>query len=96
MSETTLSLLAVKAWEVAALLNSIDDPDEREAAREKFEQVLNDELFHGSMNRSLAAGTGMILDAVFGDSRLHSVRVDDPERVRRLEEYRLWKAGLPS
>lgn len=82
-SLVTLSLLRVKAWEVATILNGIADPDEREAAREQYEQALNDELYHG-------ARTTRDLMAELSDNGGHSVR------VQSLAEYAVWKAGLPS
>lgn len=94
MAPNTLVLVAEKYREVAALLLSIEDVDEREAAQQHGEQVLNDELFHGQMGVAQAAGQSMILDAVFGDNNTHSRRTDD--QVRRLSEYRAWKAGVPS
>lgn len=85
--QQTLKTLVEEALHVGALLNSIEDVDARDAARERFEQVLNDELFHGAR----LAGSPL-LDAFDGE---HSVRVD-PDRVRRMDEYRDWKNGLPS
>lgn len=44
--------LVEKAVEVAGLLNTVDDDDEREQLQELYERRLNDELFHGSEIRA--------------------------------------------
>lgn len=46
--------LTQKAVEVGALLNLVQDDDERELLQEHYERVLNDELYAGSQNRAAA------------------------------------------
>lgn len=88
--QQTLKTLVEEALHVGALLNSIEDVDAREAARERFETVLNDELFHGAQLASSPLLTA------FGDNDTHSLRVEPMNKVQSLAEYEAWKAGLPS
>jgi len=44
-------LLREKAWEVAAVLNTIDDDEERQLAWENFGRLVDHELWCGAENR---------------------------------------------
>lgn len=78
------------AFEIAALLNTVEDDDERDSLHGHVEKVVNDELYAGSVNRAHAQQLLANFDQLVGLFELprpgaavvdlHSVRVQREER----------------
>lgn len=78
MSTELRRLMTACALDMGAVLNTVEDDDERDLLRNHFEEVLNDELFAGSQNRRVVRPLYAALEHIgFGPIDIHSVRVSE-------------------